>query len=203
MAIHIIKSDLSIRLRRRRVLNRLSDGGGLYLLSLRGGQSRAWRFDYTFRGKRKTVSLGLYPQVGLAQARRVAAVYRSMVAAGFDPSLERKRTGPDGLLQSTLGYEGRSFTDVALEWHATFEDWDPVHARTVKSRLRNHVFPLIGSTPIEKIGAADISRVCLAIQARSFRDTARRVFAYCRRICGFAVSLGLLPLNRERLAKPH
>ncbi len=48
---------------------KLSDGRGLYLyISVAGGKS--WRLDYDFFGKRKTLTIGVYPQVGLADARR-------------------------------------------------------------------------------------------------------------------------------------
>ena len=71
---------------------RPSDGGGLYLLPFVNGGSHGWRFDYTYQGKRKTLSLGVCPQVGLAQARQKAAIAWSMVAAGQDPSDDRRPT---------------------------------------------------------------------------------------------------------------
>ena len=40
---------------------RLRDGDGLYLRLFVNGGSHGWRFDYTFRGKRNTLSLGTYP----------------------------------------------------------------------------------------------------------------------------------------------
>ena len=44
------------------------DGGGLYLfVSSVGG--RLWRIDYRHGGKRKTLSLGAYPAISLADAR--------------------------------------------------------------------------------------------------------------------------------------
>ncbi|MFI3190274.1 hypothetical protein BCS42_01345 [Crenothrix sp. D3] len=48
---------------------RLNDGGGLYLLIKTNG-AKWWRFDYSIEGKRKTLSLGVYPVIGLAAARR-------------------------------------------------------------------------------------------------------------------------------------
>ena len=39
---------------------RLNDGSGLYLLIKPNG-AKWWRFDYTFAGKRKTLSLGFIP----------------------------------------------------------------------------------------------------------------------------------------------
>jgi hypothetical protein len=51
---------------------RLTDGDGLYLLlSVKGG-SHGWRFDYSHSGKRKTLSLGTYPDTTLSMARKKA-----------------------------------------------------------------------------------------------------------------------------------
>ena len=43
---------------------KLGDAGGLYLLLCTNGR-KWWRFDYRFNGKRKTISLGVYPDVSL------------------------------------------------------------------------------------------------------------------------------------------
>ena len=43
---------------------KLSDGGGLYLLIHPNG-GKYWRMDYRFNGKQKTLSLGVYPDVSL------------------------------------------------------------------------------------------------------------------------------------------
>ncbi|MGD9599619.1 MAG: IS6 family transposase [Steroidobacteraceae bacterium] len=63
-------------------------GGGLYLL-LHPQGGRYWHYQYRYGDKRKTLSLGTYPDVptALAQARHRAA--RKMLAAGVDPSLRR------------------------------------------------------------------------------------------------------------------
>lgn len=47
---------------------KLWDERGLYLLVMPNG-ARYWRFSYRFAGKRKTISLGVYPDTGLAMAR--------------------------------------------------------------------------------------------------------------------------------------
>jgi hypothetical protein len=70
---------------------RLNDGGGLYVLIKPNG-AKWWRFDYTFTGKRKTLSVGVYPASGLADARRKAVEARSNVANNKDPSDTRKET---------------------------------------------------------------------------------------------------------------
>ncbi len=63
----------------------LSDGNGLWLLIEPNG-SRGWRLRYRFEGKQKMLSLGTYPEVPLAEARKRTAEYRSMIAGGVNPS---------------------------------------------------------------------------------------------------------------------
>lgn len=68
---------------------RLYDGEGLYLeVSPRGG--RWWRFKYRFGGREKRLSLGVYPLVGLEDARRRKARARALLAQGQDPAIVRR-----------------------------------------------------------------------------------------------------------------
>ena len=71
--------------------DRPSDGGDLYLLPAATGDRHGWRFDYSFGGKRQTISLGVYPAVGLKLARERAQTAGAQVAAGLNPSTERKQ----------------------------------------------------------------------------------------------------------------
>jgi diguanylate cyclase (GGDEF)-like protein/PAS domain S-box-containing protein len=68
---------------------KLADGGGMYLL-LRPDGSRYWRLDYRFDGKRKTLALGVYPEVLLGEARRRRRAAKALLAAGQDPGAMRK-----------------------------------------------------------------------------------------------------------------
>jgi len=62
-------------------------------------------------GSEKLLSLGVYPDVGLKQARAKRDEVRKLLAAGIGPSAHRKAAkvarGSDGSLES-----------VAREWHA-------------------------------------------------------------------------------------
>ncbi len=73
---------------------KLADGGGMYLL-LRPDGSRYWRLDYRFGGKRKTLALGVYPEVSLREARKRRADAKALLAEGRDPAAARK-TGKAG-----------------------------------------------------------------------------------------------------------
>ena len=70
-------------------VQRLTDGGGLYLeIAPAGG--KWWRYKYRYGGKEKRLSLGTYPDTGLADARAKHATARKLLAAGIDPGEQRK-----------------------------------------------------------------------------------------------------------------
>lgn len=68
---------------------KLADSGGLYVEVAPAG-GKWWRYKYRIGGKEKRLSLGTYPDIGLAEARAKHAEARKLVAFGVDPSEQRK-----------------------------------------------------------------------------------------------------------------
>lgn len=176
---------------------RLNDGDGLYVLVKSDG-AKYWRFDYTIGGKRKTLSLGVYPDTTLSSARIKASDARVLVADGTDPSdlrkaakqvqvqqLEEERRADDGL--PVTG----SFEFVALEWAAiptgkrSSEQTDKIIGWMVKD-----VFPWLGRRQINEITSPEMKAVIKRISDRGALDIARRVLFNCGRIFKYAVSEG-------------
>jgi hypothetical protein len=72
-----------------RYLRKFSFGGSLNLfVTPKGG--RYWRYCYRYGGKRRTLSLGIYPEVPVDRARSRHLEARQLLAAGVDPSLKRE-----------------------------------------------------------------------------------------------------------------
>src|SRR5580693_1984811 len=69
---------------------KLADQGGLYLFCTVDG-TRSWRYDYRLAGTRKTLTIGLYPEVSLADAREHHSDARKMVGIGQCPVLIKRR----------------------------------------------------------------------------------------------------------------
>lgn len=63
---------------------RLSDGGGLALVPQRSG-SVSWVYRFMIHGRSREMGLGSYPNVGLAEARSLAADARALVAKKIEP----------------------------------------------------------------------------------------------------------------------
>jgi integrase len=162
---------------------KLTDGGGLYLL-LNPNDSRWWRFDYRFAGKRKTLSMGTYPDTGLAEAREKRDAARKLLAVGVDPGAQRKA-------EKTAGTEraANSFEAIAREWLAVKQpEWTSKQFDKERDRLENHAFPRIGALPIAGIGVSEI-RPLLAHQVKQGHiEQAHRLRHQLSRVFRFAVA---------------
>jgi len=127
MARDLIKSDLTVNhCKPEEKPYRLNDGGGLVLL-INPDNSKYWRFNYTFQTKRKTISLGTYPDIGLKRARKDADDCRTQLSDGINPSQIRK--DHKQAVQKSIENEQRitdgialenSFTQVSQLWLAAF-----------------------------------------------------------------------------------
>jgi Arm DNA-binding domain len=71
---------------------KLSDAGGLYLLIQPHG-SKLWRMAYRFVGKQKTLAFGVYPTVGLQDAREKRDAAKRLLGKGIDPPAQRRLKG--------------------------------------------------------------------------------------------------------------
>lgn len=165
--------------------SRHTDGGGLYLeVSPSGG--KWWRYKYRFEGKEKRLSLGVYPDVSLKEAREKHQVARKLLANGIDPSAHRKAQKTAGALRS-----GNTFEAVALEWFAKQDrTWVRSHSDKVLLRLRNDVFPWLGVRPVDEIAAPELLSVLERIERRGAIETAHRVLQNLGQIFRYAIATG-------------
>ena len=169
---------------------KLADGGGLYLL-LRPDGARWWRWDYRrpVTGKRNTLSLGTYPETGLAEARARHAEARKALAAGIDPGEQRKAEKAAGLERA-----GNSFEVVAREWLAK-QTWVPGYRDKVDAWLVNDVFPYIGGKPVAEVTAPEFLRVARRIEERGAIESAHRILQNCGQVMRYAIATGRADRN--------
>ncbi|UST64445.1 integrase arm-type DNA-binding domain-containing protein [Pseudomonas moraviensis] len=156
---------------------KLFDGDGLYLLVQPNGR-KGWRLRYVKPdGREGLTSFGSYPVVGLADARNKRLAVKRMLAEGIDPIENKHQT------KTQVAIKGRTFESAAMEWHkAMSAKWAPGHTKTVLSRLKTHVFPLIGARSIVDLDTHDLMQPLEAIQKRGTIDVALRVQNYLQSI---------------------
>lgn len=78
-----------------------SDGGGLtFTLSASGRAS--WVLRYRFGGKAKEKTIGQYPDISLAEARKLAMADRAKVQQGIDVAAEKQKSKREAALAWTF-----------------------------------------------------------------------------------------------------
>lgn len=163
---------------------KIFDRDGLFMIIAPSG-GKWWRFKYRFGGKEKLLSLGTYPEIGLANARSLRDRGREQVAAGIDPGQQRKA------IKASKAEAENTFEVVAREWHTKFTPtWSKKHADTIISRLENNVFPWLGTRPINNIKAPSLLMVLRRIESRGALETAHRVKTICGQVFRYAVATG-------------
>ena len=160
---------------------RLFDSQGLYIEVAPSG-GKWWRLKYRILGKEKRLSLGVYPEVSLKDARVNRDRARKLLSEGADPIEARK-------LQSIA--DGTSFEAVAREWFIKFAPgWSGSHANRILRRLENDVFPWLGSRSIEQIDPPELLKVVRRIESRGALETAHRAIRNCGQVFRYAVATG-------------
>lgn len=162
---------------------RLFDGRGLYLeIAPSGG--KWWRLKYRFGGKEKRLSLGTYPDTGLADARERRDAARKLLAQGVDPGLQRKAEKAAGMERAA-----NSFEIVAREWlEVKKPEWTPAQYDKECGRLENHAFPRIGALPIASIGVAEVRPLFIYLVKQGHIEQAHRLRHQLSRVFRFAVA---------------
>lgn len=164
----------------------IRDEKSLYLIINPSG-SKWWRWDYRFAGKRKTLSMGVYPEVGLKAARDKRDEARRLVADGIDPG-ENRKIQKAALLERAEN----SFEVVAREWYAKFSpNWAASHSSKIIRRFEREVFPWLGGRPIAEINAPELLRIIKRIESRGILETAHRTLQNCGQVFRYAVAHGL------------
>jgi len=162
---------------------KLFDAHQLFLLVTTGG-SKLWRLNYKYESKQKSLALGRYPSLGLAEARRLRDEALAKLQEGHDPSVAKKLK-----LKATIEASRNTFEKVARECHEiNAPQWAQVHAADVLRSFEGDVLTAIGSLPITALTPPKLLKVLRAVEAFSHRDgeapaPTQRAHIHQRQLC--------------------
>ena len=169
---------------------------GVFILVNTDG-SKWIRFRYPFEGKDQLLSLGTYPNTGLATARLQAAQFRVMLKDGVNPSAERKAAKKPKVADAPAPL-GKVFQEVALEFVERYASRRASEfEREARQRLENHVFPIIGTRRIADLQAPDILPVLHRMENQGLTASVPRMKRFLSQIFRTACCLSteLQPLR--------
>jgi len=164
---------------------KLSDSGGLYLLVNASG--KYWRLKYRFAEKEKTLSIGVYPQTSLKEARNKRDAARKLLEKNIDPSQNKQAERRRAIVES----QAATFEGVARELiNKNKTKWSKGYAKSTQSRLKRHVFPWLGSMRIADIEAPDVLSVIQRAENRGTIEMAHRLKMLCGQVFRYGVATG-------------
>lgn len=172
---------------------KMADSGGLYLLVTPAG-GKLWRVKFRAAGKEKKLSLGAWPAVSLANARKARDRAKEALAAGIDPAREKQLARHRAKLAA-----GDTFGEIAREYveKRQREGMSPgtvARAEYYLSRLG----AALGRLPIGDLTAPDVLAVLRRIEAGGHYETARRMLQLAGQICRYAVATARLKSDPTR-----
>jgi len=167
---------------------KISDGDGLSLVVQPNGK-KLWWFRYRFASKEKTLSLGIYPVVGLRDARERTFEARKLLSNGVDPQ-EIKKDAKNAAIAATIGI-GETVEVLGREWFEKFgKQWVDSHASKIIRRMERDLFPFLGNNEIKSVTPAALLAVLRRVEARGALDTAHRLHQNCGQIWRYAIATG-------------
>lgn len=149
---------------------RLADTGGLFVHVMPSGK-KIWRLRYKFQKREKTLTLGDYPSVTLADARLEREEAKRILREGRDAALEKKVIALAARIDTATTFE-----IVARSWHEQRKIlWTPTYATDVLRSLERDIFPALGHFPINDLNPPLVLAALRQIEDRGAIETAHRV----------------------------
>jgi len=134
---------------------RYFDGGsGLHLL-VKSASKKYWIYRYMRSGKRQDMSLGVFPWVTLAEARKKAMEASFDLARGVNPIEARKALKAVALKENQNQIKFRDFAKNCIEIKS--HEWrNSKHCDQWIYTIEEFANPVIGDKPVNKITTEDI-----------------------------------------------
>ena len=170
----------------------LADGGGLQL-RVRPSGAKLWLFNYSrpYTKKRTNLSLGSYPDVTLASARKEAAQARELLAKDIDPQEHRAES-----MMSEKAELENTFESVAAKWmEVKRTQVTQDYGDDIWRSLENHLFKELGKRPIRKLKAPMVIEVLNPIAAKGNLETIKRLCQRINEVMVYATNVGFIDAN--------
>ncbi|CAM3595349.1 Prophage CP4-57 integrase [Vibrio aerogenes CECT 7868] len=169
-----------------------SDGKGLQLRIMPNG-TKSWRFVYKSpaTGKRSNMTLGKYPELSIANARKIAEGHRELVALDIDPKLHKQAEK-----EKTEAIHQHTLFNVSQQWmEQKKSEVTEDYAKDIWRSFELHVFPSLSSQPISMITAQSVIKTLKVVEAKGSLETLKRLSQRLNEVMIYAMHSGLIEAN--------
>src|SRR3984957_4243156 len=166
---------------------------GLYLV-LQPSGAKSWALRYRAAGKPAKLTLGPYPALDLANARRRAQEALGGVPGGKNPAAEKKAAREAQKAASSTADRVETVAESFIEKYVkrnVGESW----AREAERLLTKEINPKFGSKRLSEVKKSDVHDLLDEIVDRGAPIVANRTLAVFRRLCNWAIERGIIALS--------
>lgn len=165
-----------------------SDGDGLtFTLSAKG--TAAWILRYRYGGKSRELTVGRYPDIGVADARKLAAEYRVKIQCGVDVAREKRQ-------RKYVAATAQTFRQLAEDYQDKI--FPTLADNTVKQRkgyIKKFIIPKIGGLTAKDVMPADIVSLIEQVGQKASVHVADKTLCALSEICKHGVAKRVLDSN--------
>ena len=168
---------------------RVADGNGL-TIEIKPTGNKIWRYRCRINGLATMLTLGHYPTVSLAEARRTRDELREQIKAGIDPRIPPDEPEVEKIV---------TFGEVYREWfeHNKF-NWLDSYAKDVDERCSNHLLPYLAYKNIKDLMPMDMLELFKRIERGGKLNMLKKVRGYASRVFRYAVGMGYCAIDPTR-----
>lgn len=150
------------------------------------------RFVSPETNTRRDMGFGVYPEVGIAEARKAATAARELIRSGVDPINARNADAEARQAAS----QQLTFEEAARKVHTDLKPgWkNPKHGAQWITTLEKYVFPRIGKRKIDSLKASDFADVLRPIWLDK-PETASRVKQRCNTVMDWCAAQDMISGN--------
>jgi integrase len=181
----------------------LAAGDGLYLRVSPTGV-KSWLFNY-FKphiNTRSNISIGKYPAIGLADAKKVRDEYRALLAKGIDPKTNREQEGDEQRDRLSNTFEA-----VFREWlearKAKKKNFSESYIKRMLPTIELHVIPGIGHIPVSDLTPHTVIKTLSPLETKGNFETLRKVCGWINEVMDYAMNMGMIESNRLSAIRKH
>jgi len=163
----------------------VNEGNGFCLrVSPKG--TKTWFYRYKFDGKETWLTIGHFPVMGVAEARKT-----------FNDLWEIRKSGknPEVIVQQKQLQKNNNLKTLVTEWYSNYIEKHRKQPQQIKQQIDSDIIPLLGKMELETIQARDITKALDTIVKRGSPVHANKVLSTLKQAFSYAVSRGELMLN--------
>lgn len=163
----------------------VNEGNG-FCLRISPQGTKTWFYRYKFNGKEKWLTIGHFPTMGVAEARKHFNEYWEIRSSGQDP---------EQIVIEQQIQKNNTVQTLIIEWYNHYILKHRKQPQQIKQQIDADIIPLLGKLELHKLQTRDITKALDTIVKRGAPVHANKVLSTLKQAFNYAMNRGELITN--------